>query len=500
MTTTQQSALLLQDHYQRADRLMWLLLLFMFIASLALAFWHNTWPSALTVGTATLVIMWLLTRLSPGSALTRAAMGASFMVFSALHIHQAQGMIEFHFGIFAFMAALLYYRDWLPIVSAALTIAAHHLIFYHFQHHGADVWVTPHADTGWWVIFVHAGYVVIEAAILIWIASNARKEAWQGVELVDFVKNATADDQIDLGLRTSGKGGALQPFNQFVDALEQLVTATGSISRDIQHHGENLSDINNRINDDLTGQTGEIHNIASATEELSGTATGLAGSARSSAETVQQVAQESNRARHTSELNASAMGELSDKMQAAAKVIGELNHQSGEIDRVLEVIRAVAEQTNLLALNAAIEAARAGEQGRGFAVVADEVRSLARKTQESTVEIDGIIRDLQKSSGQAVDAIEGSRVQLSTCLENNQHILEVIRTTEAAADTLRTLSQGMVSATDEQGQAAAQINQTIVRVLDAAQSSVDLSQEATRSGESLKALSAQMRKQLETFK
>lgn len=114
---------LIEKHYRKADRIMLGMLWLMFVYALGLAAWHGTWGQALLVGGSTVLIMTALHQLIPGRRLLRCAIGAAFMVMSALHINQSGGLLEMHFGIFVLLAFLVYYRDWLPIAVAALVIA-----------------------------------------------------------------------------------------------------------------------------------------------------------------------------------------------------------------------------------------------------------------------------------------------------------------------------------------------------------------------------------------
>lgn len=499
-TTAITSDDLLHEHYQRADRIMFRLGAMLFVASLIIALWYDTWGAALVIGGSTLVATFLLVRLAAGQVVTRIALGASLMVYSALHIHQAHGMIEFHFGIFAFMAALLYYRDWVPIVAAALTIAVHHLGLFALQDRGATVWVLPDADGQWWVIWLHALYVVLEAAALIWLSLHARRDAAQGLELVHSIRRATHAGHIDLSETTSGEGETLERYNGFIDTLRQLVEQSRTVSEQLYHHGQQLNESTMAISGELNQQREQINDVASATEELSQTAAALTASAENGLNTTAQVADDSVQALQASERNAQAFASLSDEIREAVTVINSLNDESRDIGRVLDVIRAVAEQTNLLALNAAIEAARAGEHGRGFAVVADEVRTLARQTQDSTREIGEIIEQLQRRSEQAVTAIESSEEQLTQCLDNNSNVLAVIRRTEAATESLQTINRGIVTATQDQGRAAEQINRAIEEILSSAERSTQRSQDAANAGQSLELLSEQLRDLLTRFR
>jgi methyl-accepting chemotaxis protein len=160
----------------RADRLMLWVVGALLLFSVALAPWYQTWPELLAIALPTAAIVaWRVMR-HPGSLLTRCVVAAALMVFTALHIHQAHGMIEVHFGVFVLLAFLLVYRDWIPIVVAAGVIAVHHLAFDWLQRNGAPIW-TFAENTGFVIVLVHAAYVVFETALLVVIAERLRAES-----------------------------------------------------------------------------------------------------------------------------------------------------------------------------------------------------------------------------------------------------------------------------------------------------------------------------------
>lgn len=164
------------DHYRKADRIMLGLIWLLFIYALGLAFWFDTFTQAVVVGGGTAVVLTGLYRAIGGTRLMRCCVGVGLMVMAALHINQAHGLIEIHFGIFVFLAVLTFYRDWLPILVAAVTIAIHHIGFHALQHAGFPVYVMHHGG-GWSMVMVHAVYVVVESAILVYLAVQNQAEA-----------------------------------------------------------------------------------------------------------------------------------------------------------------------------------------------------------------------------------------------------------------------------------------------------------------------------------
>jgi len=153
--------------YQAGDRLLIWVLGGLLLLSCALAPWYHTWPEVIAVGLPSMAVTGSLARTNPGALVTRCAIAAALMIFTALNIHQAHGMLELHFGVFVLLAFLLVYRDWVPVAVAATVIAVHHLALDFAQRRGLPVWVFSD-NTGFGIVVVHAAYVVFEAALLMW--------------------------------------------------------------------------------------------------------------------------------------------------------------------------------------------------------------------------------------------------------------------------------------------------------------------------------------------
>ncbi|MFT5235906.1 MAG: methyl-accepting chemotaxis protein [Shewanella sp.] len=195
-----------------------------------------------------------------------------------------------------------------------------------------------------------------------------------------------------------------------------------------------------------------------------------------------------------------SMSFLSEQIEQAAKVIAQLSDESRNIGSMLDVIKGIAEQTNLLALNAAIEAARAGEQGRGFAVVADEVRTLAQRTQKSTQEIETMIERLQKGVKQAVISMEMGIKQVNDANDKANMAGDALNKIVESVDNINNMNTQIATAAEEQSCVAESINRSIITISDIALASTEASHELSSSVEELSSLSENMRSQVGQFK
>ncbi|WP_341304279.1 methyl-accepting chemotaxis protein [Pseudomonas sp. TMP25] len=474
----------LEQHYRKADRIMLGVLWLMFVYSLGLALWHDTWGQALLVGGGTAVLVSVLNQMIGGHRLLRCVMGAAFMVMVALHINQAGGMLEMHFGIFALLALLVFYRDWLPIVIAAAVIAVHHLSFYALQLQGFGVVVIP--SGGWPIIFLHALYVVVESAILIYLAIQTHAEAVESSALMQAASKLTENsDGIDLSYRSSAQGDVSQGFNRFLDTLDELVGEVIKDTQGLQQIGGKLVQATGNLRTGADQQQGEIIYMSSAMLQMSTAIDEVAGHADGAATAAQTANQQAAEGSRSVNHVRSEIGKLATQIDVTETEVQALASQSEKIGKVLEVIRTIADQTNLLALNAAIEAARAGDHGRGFAVVADEVRNLAQKTALSTAEIQQIISGLQQGSRQAASAMQASRDSVRSCVQDSQATAELLSAVAQDINAITQMNELIAAATHEQAATSAEVSQHLHSVQKVAEQTLTDAQELNSDGQKL---------------
>ena len=389
----------LQQHARSADRLMLSILWGLFAIALALSPLHGTFYWALLIGLPTAGVPTALILLRGGRRSTAIVVAAALMVFSALHIHQAAGMNEVHFGIFVLLAFLLCYRDWLVVAAAAGVIALHHLSFNYLQELGYGVLCMSEPGIG--RVLIHATYVVVETAVLCYLAVLLRREAVQAAELGARVAAMSGGTAGTIDLRpgvaaTSPAGLALDTMmDNLHEALTQVQSGVGAITNASQEIALGNQDLSGRTERQATSLQGTVATMGALTE---------------------RVKQSGVNARRANDLAITASGEAVRGGEAVAEVAGtmaSINESSRKIVDIIGVIDGIAFQTNILALNAAVEAARAGEQGRGFAVVAAEVRNLAQRAAAAAKEIKQLISDSVgrvEAGTQLVDAA-GARMQ-----------------------------------------------------------------------------------------
>ncbi|WP_407290645.1 methyl-accepting chemotaxis protein [Stutzerimonas zhaodongensis] len=466
----------MQDHYRKADRIMLGVLWFLFVYSLGLAAMSGTWAQAIVIGGCTAIAMTALNALIGGQRLMRCLIGAAFMVMSALHINQEHGMLEMHFGIFALLAFLVCYRDWLPIVVAAVTIAVHHLAFFALQQQGASVFVVPNGT--WSEVFLHAFYVVLESVILVYLAVRANAEAREGEALLSAAAEITRNpERIDLHQRSAVSGPVGERFNHLLDQLSELVSAVVTDARGLGGTAGSLSAATRKMRDGADLQLGKTAQMVDAMQQMSAAIEEVAGHADRASLAAQAANAKAGQGRQSMVTSREEIAQLAQRIDGTDEVMQDLAVQSEQIGRVLEVIRSIAEQTNLLALNAAIEAARAGEQGRGFAVVADEVRNLAQKTATSTREIQEIITSLQHSSRKAAESMQDSRQSATRCVDDSQQTTLLLESMAQEIEAISHMNELIAAATRQQTEVSADIASHLQSVQQIAeQNAVEASQ------------------------
>jgi methyl-accepting chemotaxis protein len=258
-------------------------------------------------------------------------------------------------------------------------------------------------------------------------------------------------------------------------AMQRMTANLRNVISEIIHDSNNLTNVametsalSLQSSTSLQGQKSNIEQVAAAVEEMSVSINEVSQNAANVALSAQSASSSSRQANIKIRETISDLNNLGTEIRQASGVIQDLEKDTNEIGSVLEVIRGIAEQTNLLALNAAIEAARAGEQGRGFAVVADEVRTLASKTQESTKNIEVMIEKLQKASNDAVNAMVVSQNVCKHTIENTHSVADVISSMNGEIESITQMTELIATAVEEQSCVSTDISKNVTAISDVA--------------------------------
>lgn len=257
-------------------------------------------------------------------------------------------------------------------------------------------------------------------------------------------------------------------YNAMIEQVGEMVQRASALSESVSNSTLQLTEAANKSEAQVSQQTHEIEQVATAMNEMSSTIATVAGHASSTAESAVSATVEASKGKGVVATSVENINQMANRLNGAVEVVQQLEADSQEIGKVLTVITGIAEQTNLLALNAAIEAARAGEQGRGFAVVADEVRTLAQRTQESTEEIQKIIERLQAQTSKAVDVMEDSTNAATTSVEQIQSATAALENISNAISTINEMGSLIATASQQQSDVANNIDQNISNIANSA--------------------------------
>jgi methyl-accepting chemotaxis protein len=339
--------------------------------------------------------------------------------------------------------------------------------------------------------------ILISASIVILITRNLNtmlvslKDIAQGEG--DLTKRITQDSKDEIG-------DLIHWFNLFMDKLHESINEVVNSIAPLAAVSDDLGVMTTKTSEITDQQSKATDEVTRSVDEMFSSVQNVAQNASSAADAAKEADAEAKAGRSVVTQSVESINDLASEVERAAKVIGKLESDTENVGTILDVIKGIAEQTNLLALNAAIEAARAGEQGRGFAVVADEVRTLASRTQDSTQEIQRVIEELQTAARSAAEVMSHSQEQAKASVEQAAKTDASLATITEKVGSITEMNTEIASATGEQEKVSNDIKTNVDGIRANADAAVKNVHEVEAASESLLAISANLRKITGQFK
>ncbi|MEX0335246.1 methyl-accepting chemotaxis protein [Vibrio tubiashii] len=356
------------------------------------------------------------------------------------------------------------------------------------------------AENNMWVTTVLFMVAIAVSVVIVWTQIRSIKTPLKGITTA---LTALGDGQLDQHIELKKK----DEFGEIAGGINELAKKLGSVLSELKESSNTLSlstqgalDVTTRSEEMLETQKLQTSSVATAIAEMESAAYEVARNAELSLSQVLAIRELANSGKSKMDTSIQSISELDSDIASAAETISQMKQESENIEGILEVITGIAEQTNLLALNAAIEAARAGEQGRGFAVVADEVRNLASKTQNSTEEIYRMIQSLQTISTSSVNIMNKNSTTAKEVVEHSEQAAKSLLEIFTAINTVASISEQIASAAQEQSHVSKEITENVVAISDSAEKIHQLSRGNRQTFSDLLSLSEQQAKSTEQFK
>ncbi|WP_338474032.1 methyl-accepting chemotaxis protein [Pseudomonas sp. MS646] len=323
--------------------------------------------------------------------------------------------------------------------------------------------------------------------------------------LGDLVRQAEALGAGDLSVRLNVSshdeiGQLARAFNQMSQALSTMVEHIRKASQEVNSRAQALSGLSSGAYEGMEQQSGEITSMAGAVEEFSATSLNIADNMGNTERLAQENAQQTRIGRTSMDEASSSLEQIAGALNSTATVINTLGQRSQEIGGIVGVITSIAEQTNLLALNAAIEAARAGEQGRGFAVVADEVRSLASRTRQATDEISGMINSIQQETGNAISTMEQGNLLMQEGLSRNANVASALARIDEQSRSAGQQFAAITTATQEQSSTATLLSSNLQSIAMANSEQRQVVSNLALTAKELEKLAQDLRQEVDRFR
>jgi methyl-accepting chemotaxis protein len=302
------------------------------------------------------------------------------------------------------------------------------------------------------------------------VANIIRKNLGEVIESMKSIAQENGDLTVRLSTTSEDEIGELVLwFNNFIEKLQNVIKDIVETAGPLAKSAKRIEKLSGSASNTAEQQKSLVYESKLSVEQMSAVVSEISSNAAEAASATQSANLESDKGKEVVENAVTSIKALHENIGSSSEMVNQLQNDTNKVNVVLEVIRAIAEQTNLLALNAAIEAARAGEQGRGFAVVADEVRSLASRTQDSTQEINQILGQLQNAAENAVAGMQASINEVETSVTNTIAAGDSLLSIKDTVDTITRMNEQIATATEQQQQTSVTMVENVVQINEKAE-------------------------------
>lgn len=461
------------EDFKRADKLLLYVIIAYAIFLSVLTPWQNGYFMLGILGGGGLAVLAVITYATcAGTMISRVVMAAILTGMMAVAIQQANGLGEGHFLFFINFAILNRYRDYTPVLVLVLTTVVHHLTLSYCQYAGVELWGSPLKVFSWGAestiglfapLIYHVVCALLALAVSTYYIYEGNRRFVESSIIISSVEQA-AKGQLIVPSETTMQSPLLTSVRDFFQRLADIMNSLNGVTKVIGDQAKETAESSIQHSERSNQQKQEMKVITHSVDNMASSAASIAENAEETASISRSTEQISAEGGKMANMSKESINKLAEQVSIASDIISELEKSGEQIDTIVATIRGIAEQTNLLALNAAIEAARAGEQGRGFAVVADEVRVLSQRTHDSTEEISTMVSNFQSATNSAVSTMESCHSLAQTSVEDVSNATSSFEQIATSIQSISEKSAQIVSAASEQTEVTHSVNKNMVTV------------------------------------